>query len=190
MLSSTKSFFASSHWLSVSFRLHVILLTCKTHFCLTVWTGPRSASHAVFSSVWNISQWQSAPEAQPRQDQSTASPSTLRTWWCPWPRTARNLPCMCQPTSAAHPECSSPAGLQPTRVPPRSSAPCSSPIQVTGTCLQCCEWLRPILHPGHGPTTPGCNCCFLPHSSVFNAAYILWLFFSFYKCRKWKVLYR
>lgn len=26
-------------------------------------------------------------------------------------------------------------------------------MQDTGTCLPCCEWLRPILQPGHGQTT-------------------------------------
>ena len=25
-------------------------------------------------------------------------------------------------------------------------------ILITGTCLQCCDWLRPYLHPGHGQT--------------------------------------
>ena len=29
---------------------------------------------------------------------------------------------------------------------------CWNPIQVTGTCLPCCELQRPILHPGHGQT--------------------------------------
>lgn len=34
------------------------------------------------------------------------------------------------------------------------SAPsgCSNPMQVTGTCLLCCKWLRPNLHPGHCQT--------------------------------------
>lgn len=30
---------------------------------------------------------------------------------------------------------------------------CSNLIQDTGTCLPCCEWFRPILHPRHGQTT-------------------------------------
>lgn len=40
----------------------------------------------------------------------------------------------------------------------RSSTPCSgycgcwNLIQDTGTGLPCCEWLRPILHPGYGQT--------------------------------------
>ncbi len=29
---------------------------------------------------------------------------------------------------------------------------CWNPIQNSSTCLPCCEWLWPILHPGHGQT--------------------------------------
>ncbi len=63
--------------------------------------------------------------------------------------------CMCHKTSAAHSECSNPAGLQPTKYPHSTASPrpalatggCSNPIQDTGTSLPCCDWLRPILHP-------------------------------------------
>ncbi len=38
-----------------------------------------------------------------------------------------------------------------------------NPIQDSGTGLLCCEWLRPILHPGHGHTLqvrPSTTLCF------------------------------
>ncbi len=36
--------------------------------------------------------------------------------------------------------------------PALATSGCSNPIQDTGTCLPCCQWFRPILHPGHGLT--------------------------------------
>lgn len=53
---------------------------------------------------------------------------------------------------------STPPDLQPTQVLPHHTAPphpalaiggCSNLIQDTGTCLLCCEWIRPILRSGH-----------------------------------------
>ena len=66
-------------------------------------------------------------------------------------------------TSAAYPQCSSPAVPQPTHVPPhnaplprtvlwRPASGCTDRIQGTGACLPSCKWLRPILHPGHDQT--------------------------------------
>ena len=61
--------------------------------------------------------------------------------------------CLHHLTSAAHPECSSPAGLQPVRVHPIYTASQHhalatrgwlNPFQVTGTGLPCCHW--PSLH--------------------------------------------
>ncbi len=69
--------------------------------------------------------------------------------------------CMYHPTSAAHPECSNPAGFQPIQVLSLDTAPphpalatggCWNRIHDTNTCLLCCELARPILHPGHGQT--------------------------------------
>ncbi len=67
--------------------------------------------------------------------------------------------CMYQSTSAANPECSYPAGLQPTQVlpcytalphPALATGCWSNTIQDTGTCLLCCRRLRLILPSGHG----------------------------------------
>lgn len=53
------------------------------------------------------------------------------------------------------PECSSPACLQLTPGLTHNSTPSGfDPIQFTHSCPPWCEWLRPILHPGHpGPST-------------------------------------
>lgn len=60
---------------------------------------------------------------------------------------------MRRPTSAAHPECSGPVGLQPTQVLPHCTAPPHPALASgTGTRLPCCDWFKPLLHPGNGQT--------------------------------------
>ncbi len=77
---------------------------------------------------------------------------------------------MYHPTSVTHLECSGPASLHCTQVfpfytnpphPALATSGCSNPIQDAGTCLLCREWLRPILHLGHGQTLP------LPKNSLY-----------------------
>ena len=58
--------------------------------------------------------------------------------------------CMCYSSSAAYPDCSSPAGLQPIHVllhystsPALASGVCSHPPQASGNGLPCCKWLLP-----------------------------------------------
>lgn len=59
--------------------------------------------------------------------------------------------CMCLPTSAAHPQSSSLAGLQSTQVLPHYTTPLHRLIESHSS-----YWFLPaviILHPGHGQTT-------------------------------------
>ena len=87
--------------------------------------------------------------------------------------------CMHHPSSVAHPDCSRPAGLKPTRVLPHYSTPphpalatrgCLHRIQVTGTGLPCCERLRPNLHPPAGPLLSLSIGSLLPHHKGNPAA--------------------
>ncbi len=62
--------------------------------------------------------------------------------------------CMCHPTSAAHPECSSPAGLQPKFSHPIPLLHSMHWLLVAVRTLfkTCCKWFIPFLHPRHGQT--------------------------------------